>query len=136
MKRALFIFILAAVILSLLPSLWSCQKEDIGNPQEAIIGKWEKIAEGPDEDRIVPIETDGSYREFLPNGEHKGYWHSEYTYQIDSVFLYLYCVGIPINDFIYEYAFINRSTLKLTYVRGNIPNRADYPIICIYQRIK
>jgi predicted small lipoprotein YifL len=102
-----------------------------------IIGKWEKIAEGPDEDRIVSVEASGVYIECLPNGEYKNsYWRdSQHIYQTDSLFLYLYA-DHPNNNFIDKYTIINRDTLKLTYVRGNIPARADYPLIYIYQRIK
>ena len=101
-----------------------------------IIGKWNLIARGPDEDNIVEIEASGIYREFLPNGVHQGYWgDSKQIYQTDSLFLYLYA-DHPDNNFIDKYTFINRDTLKLTYVQGNKPDIMGLPLIYIYQRIK
>jgi predicted small lipoprotein YifL len=104
-----------------------------------ITGKWERIAEGPDEDRIVPVEANGSYREFLPNGVHQGYWaDSKQIYRTDSLFLYLYFLDNSdgVNDRIYKYAIINRDTLKLKHVYGIIATSMNTPEIFIYQRIK
>ena len=105
-----------------------------------IIGKWELVAEGPDEDGIVPVEASEVYIECLPNGEYKNsYWRdSKHIYQTDSLFLYLYYLdnSDAVNDHIYEYAIINSDTLKLKHVYGVVPAIPGFPLIYIYQRIK
>ena len=120
----------------------------IGEPMifdKDIIGKWELIAEGPDEDGIVPVEANGNYSEYLPNGEYRifssetnSYYEFKFAYQTDSRFLYLYYLDNSdgVNDRIYEYTIISRDTLKLKYVRGIVPAIAGFPLIYIYQRIK
>jgi hypothetical protein len=110
-----------------------------------IIGKWELVAEGPDEDKIAPVEANGNYSEYLPNGEYRifssetnSYYEFKFAYQTDSRFLYLYYLDNSdgVNDRIYEYTIISRDTLKLKYVRGIVPAIAGFPLIYIYQRIK
>ncbi|GHV49330.1 hypothetical protein FACS1894181_07960 [Bacteroidia bacterium] len=108
-----------------------------------IIGKWELIAEGPEEDQIKSVESNGDYKEFSPDGEYRyfssvinGFGNAKRNYQLDSTFLYLYYVGNADNDYIYEFAFINKDTLKLTYVQGIKSDIMDYPTIQIHKRIK
>ncbi|GHV49332.1 hypothetical protein FACS1894181_07970 [Bacteroidia bacterium] len=104
-----------------------------------IIGKWEMIAEEHEENRIVPVETDGSYMEFLGNGVllffPSGYGE---TYQTDSVYLYRYfryIDEIALPHLIYEYTLINRDTLKLKEFYS-VDKRMLYPYLFIYQRKK
>jgi hypothetical protein len=128
------------IFLLLIIGLGGCWQKDSPPAEDPdIIGKWELVAEGPNEDKIAPVEANESYWEFLPNGEHKGYGaDAKYTYQTDGVFLYLYYLDNSdgVNDRIYEYTIISRDTLKLKYVRGIMLDRPNEPFIFIYQRIK
>ena len=135
--------VLATAVFSLLPCLWGCQKEDIGNPQEVIIGKWELVAEEQKGNRIVSLEPDG-YIEYLANGEFRYFIASEnrfsetsMTYQIDSVYLYRYNSSddLKIPKVIHKYTFINRNTLMLKEAR-TAEYKMPSPYFSIYQRIK
>jgi hypothetical protein len=123
-----------------LPCLWGCQKEDIGNPQEVIIGKWELVAEEQEGNRIIPVEADG-YIEYLANGELRfssdGSGEGKWTYQIDSVYLYRYNSSddLKIPKVIHKYTFINRNTLMLKEAR-TAEYKMPSPYFSIYQRIK
>jgi predicted small lipoprotein YifL len=121
----------------------------IGEPMifnKDIIGKWERIAEGPDEDRIAQVEANGNYMEYLPNGEYRSfssrtnsfYGEFKFIYQTDSLFIYVYYLDNSdgFNDEIYKYAIINSDTLKLKHVYGVVPDIPGFPLIYIYQRIK
>jgi hypothetical protein len=131
----LFLYAIGFAILS--SALAGCE-QDVGDPEEAIIGQWEEIAFGVDEDHINQVEVITGYIEFLPDGEYRIFPNLidfTYTYQIDGIYLYLHA-SIPSSDYTYEYKFINRNTLQLKYVQGIIPDIMNFPRVYIYRRIK
>ncbi|GHV49338.1 hypothetical protein FACS1894181_07990 [Bacteroidia bacterium] len=104
-----------------------------------IIGKWELVAEEREGNRIIPVETDGNYMEFLTNGKlrffiasENGFAETRITYSMDSVNLYWYIVD---TYYVYEYTFINENKFKLKEVASGVW-RMLYPYFRIYQRIK
>jgi hypothetical protein len=119
----------------------SCEDED-AKSQEAILGKWELIEQGRDEDNMKAVTSTGGYIEFLSNGNMHHYdpvtqeYSGEQMYKIDSKFLYYnYEKGID-ERFVNKHHFYE-DKLKLTYVSGgNIPDIYGIPCIFIYKRIK
>ena len=115
----------------------SCDKTP---PEEAILGKWEEIAHGPNERNITFYEP-GSicYMEFFPNGIRQSYYYGrdifvDMPYRIDKKYLY-YNEDNEDNYWIYKYK-LTGNRLKLTYVNGTITDSMLAPRIFIYQRKK
>ncbi|GAB6012989.1 hypothetical protein [Viscerimonas tarda] len=116
-------------------------------PQEAILGKWRLIAQGPSEDKIQQVSS-GGYVEYLPDSiiqpgtfaEHPGL---QVKYSIDSCLFktYYYHVGQLFDEKTqmhgYEYKFEdNYNKLILKHVKGITSLSLGTPLIFFYKRIK
>jgi hypothetical protein len=112
-------------------------------PQEAILGKWELIAQGPNVNDIKPVEPNGSYSEYFSDGKMISFSFEtnksfEYTYKVDSKFLCRYFEYNHEQEYAeYEYNFRDNQ-LRLIYVRGSVPIEMIYgrPMVFIYRHKK
>ena len=126
------------VILLFVFILCGCSKTD---PGEAILGKWELVAEGEKKDKMETIEPNGAYMEFLSDGVYRLYYpiEDEYycsSYKIDRKFLYYnYEKTYEQGRFDHTYRF-TENQLITTYVYGNRQDIMGLPNIFIYQRKK
>jgi hypothetical protein len=157
MKKGIGILQTTLIAMLLTGSIASCDKVDdkvddtvddtvdekVDDPAVAIIGKWELIAEGYDEEHMNHYnQSYGDYIEFLPDGRYMSFLISqglrERFYKIDSN--YLYVSTDPVNprgdDRIWKYEFLNRNKLKWTYVAGPIAFKWPPTLIYIYKRKK
>jgi hypothetical protein len=140
-KIKLFFYIVILTIFCL--NIAGCEDEDT-NYQEAILGKWELIETGQDENSMKPVKSTGSYLNFLQNNKMQHYdpitneYDIEQTYKIDSKFLYYHYENGINNSVLYKYHFYE-DKLKLTIVSANFTDifRPDgIPFVVIYKRIK
>ncbi|MDR0700499.1 MAG: hypothetical protein LBG28_14975 [Tannerella sp.] len=128
---------LLALFLSSLCLLFSGCEDDYSHlsSEEAIIGKWKLIKQGPDEEYIEPVDFD-SWLEFCPDKTMQGA-----TYYMDQEYLYLQDTRM----WIYEYKFTNKKntlTLKVIHEKESmllnlIPGIVwGYYRVRIYRRVK
>ena len=121
--------------------------KETGQEENIIIGKWELIAQGYydayNNNAIVinPVENNGRYVEFLPNGKMKRPYffmgeivEEEYPYKIDEQFLYENYIDEE-NTFIYKYE-LDNDKLTLDCIYGKIPDIPNPTVITIYQQLK
>ena len=132
-----------ALLLVLAGSFSSCKNNDL--PEEkAIVGKWELISQGISEDKMTPVESNGSYSDFFSDGT-MGYYNSttgetnvtgNYRIQSDSL-IYNYDKTYEQGRYDYKYEFANsKKQLKLIFVQGIRQDIYPSYYIFIYQRIK
>jgi hypothetical protein len=119
---------------------------EIKNYQEAILGKWELIEQGRDEDNMKPITSTGNYKygdymEFFSTGMMGFYnpetteYYNHYSYRIDSLFLYE-DPNTGQFPWIYKHCFYKKDKLKLTFVSGVMLDLPGLPLIFVYKHIK
>jgi hypothetical protein len=117
--------------------------EEVAEPETAILGKWERIADGLTEDRLNE-RTDGMYWEFFPDGTVRtyapGYFPAENsyglfvgigTYTIDADFLvrkFYTDDGTCYREDRYKYEF-NKKQLKLTKDPMVFPGMSEIYIV-------
>jgi hypothetical protein len=134
------------LVLGLIVVSSACSKDE--NPANLILGKWELVALGHDEDNIKPIDqafivAGAPTMEFLSDGGILRVYYfyapenpEENSCRIDSEFLYInYEEDYQHGRFDYKYSFYENK-LKLVLVHGIITDIFGYPIIYIYQRKK
>ncbi|MDR1331922.1 MAG: hypothetical protein LBK07_07435 [Tannerella sp.] len=142
MKKNISIMQTALIATMLLTGASGCEKVD--DPEAAIVGRWELIADGHDEDHLESFkQSDKSYMEFLPDGRYMHFSASqnmltEYSYKIDDSRLYLYFSPVyPESKRIWKYKFLNRNKIKLIYSEGIIEAINMYPAYTqIHKRTK
>ena len=117
LKFTTFLLVLAMIF-------FSCQCKN--EPAEAILGRWELIAKGSDENSIKPVEPNGAYIEFLSEGISRSYYPEVddfyYTmYKIDKKFIYYYSYEKPPDQAPFEYRYsISKGLLKMTFIKGGL----------------
>ena len=118
-------------IMLFMAGAFACTKDE-KDPQHSILGKWELVAKGINENELQQVVSDGSYIEFLPDGKMIEYFsetdeYLEETYYIDSEYLVR-------NDNIFCHYAFDKNKLKLSDIKG-----AEYVLnlnMFIYQRLK
>ncbi len=127
------------LIVALMAVISGCNKNELSNPTEVILGKWELIAQGAKENEMKAVEPNGTYTEFFSDGILRFYNPIEDrfydgTYKIDKNFLYYgYEKTYEQGRFDYRYR-ITKNQLKMTYHNGIIELIYGHPTIFIYQR--